>query len=198
MRPKTRRRPSGFRRRREFAAARSRMPAAAPTRRSMISAWRRSAWPRLSRRRGPLPYRFTLTARAENYLWGRPDLKDTIKRLQAFQDAGADVLYAPGLKTREDIAAVVSSLDRPVNVVMGLQGVQLSLAELSADRRQAHQRRQFAQPRCAGRIRPGRAGNGKPGDIRLCRAGGLSQGHDARSSTAFCVSAPGSLGCRSF
>ena len=78
-----------------------------------------------------LPYRFTLTARAENYLWGRPDLKDTIKRLQAFQNAGADVLYAPGLKTREDIAAIASSLDKPVNVVMGLQGVQLSLAELS-------------------------------------------------------------------
>jgi 2-methylisocitrate lyase-like PEP mutase family enzyme len=78
-----------------------------------------------------LPYRFTLTARAENYLWGRPDLKDTIKRLQAFQEAGADVLYAPGLKTREDIAAVVSSVDRPVNVVMGLVGAQLSLEELA-------------------------------------------------------------------
>lgn len=78
-----------------------------------------------------LPYRFTLTARAENYLWGRPDLKDTIKRLQAFQEAGADVLYAPGLKTRDDIAAVVSSVDRPVNVVMGLVGAQLSLEELS-------------------------------------------------------------------
>ncbi|MEO7054316.1 MAG: isocitrate lyase/phosphoenolpyruvate mutase family protein [Rhizomicrobium sp.] len=78
-----------------------------------------------------LPYRFTLTARAENYLWGRPDLKDTIKRLQAFQEAGADVLYAPGLKTREDIAAVVSSVDRPVNVVMGLAGAPLSLEELS-------------------------------------------------------------------
>jgi 2-methylisocitrate lyase-like PEP mutase family enzyme len=79
-----------------------------------------------------LPFRFTLTARAENYLWGRPDLKDTIKRLQAFQEAGADVLYAPGLTTRDDIAALVSSVDRPVNVVMGLKGVQLSLAELSA------------------------------------------------------------------
>lgn len=78
-----------------------------------------------------LPYRFTLTARAENYLWGRPDLKDTIKRLQAFQEAGADVLYAPGLKTRDDIAAVISSVDRPVNVVMGLVGAQLSLEELS-------------------------------------------------------------------
>jgi 2-methylisocitrate lyase-like PEP mutase family enzyme len=74
---------------------------------------------------------FTLTARAENYLHGRPDLKDTIERLQAFREAGADVLYAPGLKTREDIAAVVSSVDRPVNVVMGLQGVQLSRQELS-------------------------------------------------------------------
>ena len=63
---------------------------------------------------------------------GRPDLGDTIKRLQAYQEAGADVLYAPGLKSKEDIAAVVSSLDRPVNVVMGLQGVQLTLAELSA------------------------------------------------------------------
>jgi len=79
-----------------------------------------------------LPFPFTLTARAENYLHGRPDLKDTIERLQAFQEAGADVLYAPGLRTREDIAAVVNSVDRPVNVVMGLQGVQLGVAELSA------------------------------------------------------------------
>jgi 2-methylisocitrate lyase-like PEP mutase family enzyme len=75
---------------------------------------------------------FTLTARAENYLHGRPNLKDTIARLQVFQDAGADVLYAPGLTSKDDIAAVVSSVDRPVNVVMGLRGVQLSLAELSA------------------------------------------------------------------
>jgi 2-methylisocitrate lyase-like PEP mutase family enzyme len=79
-----------------------------------------------------LPFTFTLTGRAENYLWGRPDLADTIRRLQAYQDAGADVLYAPALATKDDIAAVVSSLDRPVNVLMGLQGVQLSLAELSA------------------------------------------------------------------
>ena len=78
-----------------------------------------------------LPFTFTLTARAENYLVGKPDLKETIKRLQAYQDAGADVLYAPGLTSKDDITAVVSSLDRPVNVVMGLQGVQLSLATLS-------------------------------------------------------------------
>ena len=74
---------------------------------------------------------FTLTARAENYLVGRPDLRDTIARLHAFQEAGADVLYAPGLKSKQDIVAVVRSVDRPVNVIMGLQGVQLSLAELS-------------------------------------------------------------------
>jgi 2-methylisocitrate lyase-like PEP mutase family enzyme len=79
-----------------------------------------------------LPFTFTLTARAENYLHGRPDLKDTIKRLQAYQEAGADVLYAPGLTTRDDIAAVVNSVDRPVNVLMGLPGVELSLANLSA------------------------------------------------------------------
>jgi len=72
-----------------------------------------------------------LTGRAENYLVGRPDLKDTIERLQAYQDAGADVLYAPGLTSKDDIAAVVRSVDRPVNVIMGLQGVKLSLAELS-------------------------------------------------------------------
>jgi 2-methylisocitrate lyase-like PEP mutase family enzyme len=81
---------------------------------------------------GALPFPFTLTARAENYLHGRPDLADTIKRLQAYQEAGADVLYAPALASKDDIAAVVKSVDRPVNVLMGLQGVQMSLAELSA------------------------------------------------------------------
>jgi 2-methylisocitrate lyase-like PEP mutase family enzyme len=79
-----------------------------------------------------LGFTFTLTARAENYLHGRLNLKDTIRRLQAFQEAGADVLYAPGLTIKDDIAAVVSSVDRPVNVLMGLPGVHLSLAELSA------------------------------------------------------------------
>ncbi len=62
---------------------------------------------------------------------GRVDLT-LYERLQAYQAAGADVLYAPGLTSKDDIATVVSSVDRPVNVVMGLQGVQLSLAELSA------------------------------------------------------------------
>lgn len=79
-----------------------------------------------------LPFRFTLTARAENYLVGRRDLSDTIARLQGYQEAGADVLYAPGLTTEDEISAVVRSVDRPVNVVMGLQGAQLSAARLSA------------------------------------------------------------------
>ena len=78
-----------------------------------------------------LPFPFVLTARAENYLVNKPDLKDTIERLQMYQEAGANVLYAPGLKFKEDIAAVVSSLDRPVNVLMGIKGVQFTLAELS-------------------------------------------------------------------
>ncbi|WP_027211999.1 isocitrate lyase/PEP mutase family protein [Burkholderia sp. WSM2232] len=79
-----------------------------------------------------LPFPFTLTARAENYLAERPDLDDTIRRLQAYEQAGADVLYAPGLRTREEIAAVVGALERPVNVLMGLQGVLLSFDELRA------------------------------------------------------------------
>ena len=78
-----------------------------------------------------LAFPFTLTARAENYLHGRPDLEDTIRRLQAFQAAGADVLYAPGLKTRRDIETLVRAVDRPVNVVMGLQGVKLSVPQLA-------------------------------------------------------------------
>ncbi len=79
-----------------------------------------------------LPFRFMLTARAENFLVGRPDLRDTIKRLQAYQEAGADVLYAPGLASADDIATVVRSVDRPVNVVAGLAASQFSLATLSA------------------------------------------------------------------
>jgi 2-methylisocitrate lyase-like PEP mutase family enzyme len=62
-------------------------------------------------------FKFMLTARAENFLWGRKDLADTIKRLQAYQDAGADVLFAPGVSTLEDIRAVTSSVDLPVNVI---------------------------------------------------------------------------------
>lgn len=79
-----------------------------------------------------LPFPFTLTARAENFIVGRPDLADTIRRLTAYQEAGADVLYAPGLVRKQDIAAVVRAVDRPVNVLMGMRGIGLSLGELSA------------------------------------------------------------------
>jgi len=77
-----------------------------------------------------LPFPFMLTARAENFLWGRPDLADTIRRLQAFQEAGADVLYAPGLKTREEIATLIRAVDRPVNILAGIPGA-LGVAELA-------------------------------------------------------------------
>ena len=79
-----------------------------------------------------LPHPFTLTARAENFLVGIPDLADTIRRLQAYQEAGADVLYAPMITTREEITTVVKSVDRPVNFLMGTQAQRFTLAELSA------------------------------------------------------------------
>ena len=78
-----------------------------------------------------LPFPFTLTARSENFIIGRPDLRDTIARLQAFQEAGADVLFAPGISSKEDIATVLRSVDRPVNVLAGLQGMRLAVADLS-------------------------------------------------------------------
>jgi 2-methylisocitrate lyase-like PEP mutase family enzyme len=78
-----------------------------------------------------LPFKFTLTARCENFLYDRPNLADTIMRLQAFQDAGADVLYAPGLTRPSDIVTVVKEVDRPVNVVMGLMAARLTLEELT-------------------------------------------------------------------
>ncbi len=74
---------------------------------------------------------FLLTARAENFLWGRPDLKDTIRRLQAFSEAGADVLYAPGLPDLASIRTLCAEVDKPVNVVAGLQGEVLSVAQLA-------------------------------------------------------------------
>ena len=74
---------------------------------------------------------FVLTARAENFICGNPDLKDTIKRLHAYSEAGADVLYAPGLPDIDAIRTVCRELDKPVNVLMGLQGNRYSVAELS-------------------------------------------------------------------
>lgn len=74
--------------------------------------------------RGPAP--LVLTGRAENFLHGRPDLADTIRRLQAYQEAGADVLYAPGLTRLADIRSVVTSVDRTVNVLATAQTPEVS------------------------------------------------------------------------
>ena len=80
-----------------------------------------------------VPFPFTLVARAENYLHGRPNLDDTIRRLQAFEAAGADVLYAPAITNPEDIRTLCASVSKPVNVLMGLKGAPpLSVAELKA------------------------------------------------------------------
>jgi len=78
-----------------------------------------------------LPHDFVLTARAENHIRGVDDLADTIARLQAYQEAGADVLYAPGLKTLDDIAHVVASVDRPVNVLLGGATGQFTVAQMA-------------------------------------------------------------------
>jgi 2-methylisocitrate lyase-like PEP mutase family enzyme len=77
-----------------------------------------------------LPFAFTLTARAENFLRGNPDLKDTIKRLQAFERAGADVLFAPGLPDLASLRAVCAAVSKPVNFMVGIKGKSFSVAEL--------------------------------------------------------------------
>jgi len=78
-----------------------------------------------------VPFPFTLTARAENFLHGRRDLDDTIRRLQAFERAGADVLYAPGLRDLATIATVASSVTKPLNVVMSAADPTLTAAQLA-------------------------------------------------------------------
>ncbi|MEM9572251.1 MAG: isocitrate lyase/phosphoenolpyruvate mutase family protein [Pseudomonadota bacterium] len=78
-----------------------------------------------------LPFPFTLTARAENHFTGDGDLADSIKRLQAYQDAGADVLYAPGLRSKSDIQSVLKSVDRPINILRGPKDGLIPVAELA-------------------------------------------------------------------
>ena len=74
---------------------------------------------------------FVFTARAESFLWGGTDLDEVIARLKAFEDAGADVLYAPGLRDLETIRTVCAALEKPVNIVMGLPGATFGLEELA-------------------------------------------------------------------
>jgi len=78
-----------------------------------------------------LPFPFVLTARAENFLRGKPDLDDTIRRLQAFERAGADVLFAPGLPNLEAVRAVCAAVTKPVNFMVGMRGKSFSAAELT-------------------------------------------------------------------
>jgi len=79
-----------------------------------------------------LPFPFMLTARAENFVRGKPDLDDTIKRLQAFEKAGADVLMAPGLPDLESVRKVCAALSKPFNFMAGIRGKSFSVAELQA------------------------------------------------------------------
>ena len=79
-----------------------------------------------------LPFPFMLTARTENFLRGNPDLDDTIKRLQAFEKAGADVLMAPGLPSLDAVRAVCAAVSRPVNFMAGIKGKSFSVSELEA------------------------------------------------------------------
>jgi 2-methylisocitrate lyase-like PEP mutase family enzyme len=79
-----------------------------------------------------LPFPFMLTARSENFLRGNPDLDDTIKRLQAFEKAGADVLFAPGLPSLDAVRTVCSSLSKPFNFMVGIRGKSFTVAELEA------------------------------------------------------------------
>ena len=78
------------------------------------------------------PFPFTLTARSENFLRGNPDLDDTIKRLQAFEAAGADVLFAPGLPDLAAVKKVCGALKKPFNFMVGIRGKSFSVAELEA------------------------------------------------------------------
>lgn len=79
-----------------------------------------------------LPFPFMLAARAQNFVRGKPDLDDTIRRLQAFERAGADVLFAPGLPDLEAVRKVCESVSRPVNFMVGMPGRSFSVAELTA------------------------------------------------------------------
>jgi 2-methylisocitrate lyase-like PEP mutase family enzyme len=79
-----------------------------------------------------LPFPFVLVGRAENFLHGRPDLEDTIRRLQAYESAGADALFAPGLTTEEQIRTVCQSVKKPVNFIMGLKNAPFTVEQVAA------------------------------------------------------------------
>lgn len=114
-----------------------------------------------------LPFAFVLTARAENLIHGRPDLDDTIRRLQAFERAGADVLYAPGLRDLATIRMVVSAVRKPVNVVMTHADPSLTLARLAEAGVQARERRRLAVSARARGVLARGARDGRQGRVHL-------------------------------
>ena len=105
-----------------------------PWRASTASLGRLNGWPRRPRQRSVSSFPFTFTARAENHIRGNPDLDDTIVRLQAYEAAGADVLYAPGLRDAEEVRAVCAAVGRPVNVLAHRGLAMAEIVEAGAQR----------------------------------------------------------------
>src|SRR4029077_20092949 len=147
MHPKLWQRRSGWRQRPGWSAAQSRTRAATPTRRSTISARRRAPSPpppiyvlgqgtariaAAAAEARALPFPFTLTGRTENFLRGRLDLDDTIRRLQAYEAAGADALMAPGLPDLDAVRAVCAATTKPFNFMAGIKGKSFTVAALTA------------------------------------------------------------------
>ena len=127
-----------------------------------------------------LPFPFTLTARAENLLHGRNDLDDTIKRLQAFEAAGADVLYSPGVHDIDTIRTVVSSVEQAVQPGDGLCRSDTDRRAAFGRRRQAHQRRRRDGARGARRLPEMRPRNEGSRRLHLCARDGADQGSARR------------------
>ena len=109
-----------------------------------------------ARRRVRLPFPFTLTARCENFLRGNPDLDDTIARLQAYEKAGADVLFAPALPDLAAVRAVCAAVGKPVNFMVGMKGTFVQRGRAAGGRRAPHQPGDLAVPRGHGRPAAGR------------------------------------------
>ena len=116
-----------------------------------------------------MPFPFMLTARTENYVRGKTDLDDTIRRLQSFEAAGADVLMAPGLPDLESVRAVCAALSRPVNFMAGIKGKSFTVAALSAGRGEAGQPGDFAVSRRDDRAAERSEGGRRARDLRLPR-----------------------------
>ena len=158
-RPKRRPKPSVWRAKRPASwAGRSKMRPAIPSGRSTTSSTPSSVWRPPQRPRVRLPFPFVLVGRAENFLHGRPDLDDTIRRLQAFEHAGADALYAPGLTRPEDIRTVCGAVSEARQRGHGAQGRVPFRGRARGVGRAAHQRGVGVEPRGAGCLSAGGAG----------------------------------------